>query len=145
MELVDVCTYTTLYRSVESEIIKRITLKYETQRMTPEETREWGMHCTKYLVTVSLTNQKHDSPSIVLIMFAESLPEMWLVFALMMCNAHAVYNSYDLESFCKKYNLTENRAKDIYHFCDCQQQLLKSVVGETMFMRMLTSVDVLHK
>lgn len=145
MELVDVCTYTTLYRSVESEIIKKITLKYETQRMTPEESREWGMHCTKYLVTVSLINQKHDNPSIVLIMFTEDLPEMWIVFALMMCNAHAVYNSYDLESFCKKYKLTENRAKDIYHFCDCQQQLLKSVVGETMFMRMLTSVDVLHK
>lgn len=111
--------------------------------MTSEETREWGMHCTKYLVTVSLTDQTHDRPSIVLVIFTERLPDMWLVFTLMMYNAHAVYNSYDLNSFCKKYNLTENRAKDIYHFCECQQQLLKSVVGETMYMRMLTSVNVL--
>lgn len=144
MELVNVCTYSTLYRSVENDIVEKIILKYETQRMTKEETLEWGMHCTKYLVTVSLTKQK-QRPSIVLVMFTERLPDMWLVFTLMMYNAHAVYNSYDLDSFCKKYNLTLERGYDIYHFCDSQQQLLKSVVGETMFMRMLMSIDVLRE
>lgn len=143
MELVNVCTYSTLYRSVESEIIEKIKLKYETARLTPEETREWGMHCTKYLVTVS--TRQMPRPAIVLVMFTERLPDMWLVFTLMMCNAHAVYTSYDLGSFCKKYKLTENRAKDIYHFCESQQQLLKSVVGETMYMRMLMSIDVLRE
>jgi hypothetical protein len=143
MELVNVCTYSTLYRSIESDIVEKITLKYETQRMTPEETREWGMHCSKYLVTVS--TKQNTLSSIVLVMFTERLPDMWLVFSLMMCNAHAIYTSYDLDSFRKKHNLTVNRAKDIYHFCQSQQQLLKSVIGETTYMRMLMSIDVLRE
>lgn len=143
MELVNVCTYSTLYRSIERDIVEKITLKYETQRMTHEETCEWGMHCTKYLVTVS--TRQNTKPSIVLVMFTERLPDMWLVFTLMMYNAHAVYTSYDLDSFCKKYNLTFERGNDIYHFCESQQQLLKSVVGEIMFMRMLMSIDVLRE
>jgi hypothetical protein len=143
MELVNVCTYSTLYRSIESDIVEKIILKYETQRMTKEETREWGMHCSKYLVTVS--TKQSTQPSIVLVMFTERLPDMWLVFTLMMYNAHAAYNSYDLDSFCKKYNLTFERGNDIYHFCKSQQQLIKSVISETTYMRMLMSIDVLRE